>query len=76
MRLPGELPVAAIDVAGAGGTSWSRVEQLVRYGELRYPDLADWPIPAAQAIVEVRAALPDIRWSLPVASAPAWMRPR
>jgi isopentenyl-diphosphate Delta-isomerase len=56
----GELPVAAIDVAGAGGTSWSRVEQLVRYGELRYPDLADWGIPTAQAIVEVRAALPAI----------------
>ncbi|KAA8964809.1 type 2 isopentenyl-diphosphate Delta-isomerase [Mycobacterium sp.] len=60
MRLPGELPVAAIDVAGAGGTSWSRVEQLVRYGELRYPDLADWGIPTAQALLEVRAALPDI----------------
>jgi isopentenyl-diphosphate Delta-isomerase len=56
----GDLPVAAIDVAGAGGTSWSRVEQLVRYGELRYPDLADWGIPTAQAIVEVREALPTI----------------
>ncbi|MBV8860981.1 MAG: type 2 isopentenyl-diphosphate Delta-isomerase [Mycobacterium sp.] len=53
----GELPVATIDVAGAGGTSWSRVEQLVRYGELRYPDLADWGIPTAQAIVEVREVL-------------------
>ncbi|OBF60428.1 type 2 isopentenyl-diphosphate Delta-isomerase [Mycobacterium sp. 852002-50816_SCH5313054-b] len=60
LRLSGEPPVAAIDVAGAGGTSWSRVEQLVRYGELRYPDLADWGIPTAQAITEVRAALPDI----------------
>jgi isopentenyl-diphosphate Delta-isomerase len=60
LRLSGEPPVAAIDVAGAGGTSWSRVEQLVRYGELRYPDLADWGIPTAQAIREVRAALPDI----------------
>ncbi|WP_375485584.1 type 2 isopentenyl-diphosphate Delta-isomerase [uncultured Mycobacterium sp.] len=58
--LSGELPVAAIDVAGAGGTSWSRVEQFVRYGELRYPDLADWGIPTAQAIVEVRQALPAI----------------
>jgi isopentenyl-diphosphate Delta-isomerase len=56
----GEPPVAAIDVAGAGGTSWSRVEQLVRYGELRYPDLADWGIPTARAIVEVREALPAI----------------
>jgi isopentenyl-diphosphate delta-isomerase len=60
LRLSGKPPVAAIDVAGAGGTSWSRVEQLVRYGELRYPDLADWGIPTAQAILEVRAALPDI----------------
>ena len=60
LRLTGESPVAAIDVAGAGGTSWSRVEQLVRYGEVRYPDLADWGIPTAQAISEVRAALPGI----------------
>jgi len=56
----GELPVAAIDVAGAGGTSWSRVEQLVRYGEIRFPDLADWGIPTARAIVEVREALPVV----------------
>jgi isopentenyl-diphosphate delta-isomerase len=56
----GEPPVAAVDVAGAGGTSWSRVEQLVRYGELRYPHLADWGIPTAQAIVEVREVLPTI----------------
>ena len=56
----GELPVAAIDVAGAGGTSWSRVEQLVRYGEIRYPDLADWGIPTSRAIVEVREALPAV----------------
>lgn len=55
-----EAPVAAIDVAGAGGTSWARVEQYVRYGELRHPDLADWGIPTARAIVEVRAALPRI----------------
>ena len=52
--------MAAIDVAGAGGTSWSRVEQYVRYGELRYPELADWGVPTAQAIVEVRRALPDV----------------
>ncbi|QLL09030.1 type 2 isopentenyl-diphosphate Delta-isomerase [Mycobacterium vicinigordonae] len=60
LRRTGEAPVAAIDVAGAGGTSWSRVEQLVRYGELRYPDLAEWGIPTTQALLEVRAALPTI----------------
>ncbi|OBG79026.1 type 2 isopentenyl-diphosphate Delta-isomerase [Mycobacterium sp. E3305] len=56
----GNSPIAGIDVAGAGGTSWSRVEQFVRYGELRYPHLADWGIPTARAIVEVREVLPDI----------------
>ena len=60
LRVPGEPPVAALDVAGAGGTSWSRVEQYVRYGELRHPELADWGVPTAQAIIEVRQALPDI----------------
>ncbi|ORV97872.1 type 2 isopentenyl-diphosphate Delta-isomerase [Mycobacterium kyorinense] len=59
-RLCTEPPIAAIDVAGAGGTSWSAVEQLVRYGELRYPDLADWGIPTAQAIAEVRDVWPTM----------------
>lgn len=72
----GEPPVAAIDVAGAGGTSWSRVEQLVRYGELRYPDLAEWGIPTAQALLEVRAALPAIPLVASGASGPAWTRRR
>ncbi|MBU3751988.1 MAG: type 2 isopentenyl-diphosphate Delta-isomerase, partial [Mycobacterium sp.] len=39
------MPIAAVDVAGAGGTSWARVEQVVRYGEVRYPAVADWGIP-------------------------------
>lgn len=55
--------VSAIDVAGAGGTSWSAVE-----GRLaRDPQLAelaemyrDWGIPTATALREVRAALPDL----------------
>jgi isopentenyl-diphosphate Delta-isomerase len=50
--------IAAVDVAGAGGTSWARVEQLVRYGDVRYPALAEWGIPTAQALLEVRATLP------------------
>ncbi|CAN5486135.1 type 2 isopentenyl-diphosphate Delta-isomerase [soil metagenome] len=52
--------IAAVDVAGAGGTSWARVEQLVRYGEVRYLALAEWGIPTAQALLEVKAALPGM----------------
>jgi isopentenyl-diphosphate delta-isomerase len=58
-RLRG-LPIAAIDVAGAGGTSWARVEQVVRYGEVRYPEIADWGIPTAQALAEVARTLPGM----------------
>ncbi|KUI28174.1 type 2 isopentenyl-diphosphate Delta-isomerase [Mycobacterium sp. IS-1496] len=52
--------LAAVDVAGAGGTSWARVEQLVRYGEIRSPALAEWGIPTAQALLEVRHTLPEV----------------
>lgn len=50
---------AALDVAGAGGTSWARVEALVRYGEVRHLELAEWGIPTADALTDVRAALPE-----------------
>jgi isopentenyl-diphosphate delta-isomerase len=53
--------VAAIDVAGAGGTSWSQVE-MYRAPTERLRRLctavADWGIPTAEALIEVRAALP------------------
>ena len=55
-----DCPIAAVDVAGAGGTSWARVEQFVRYGEIRYPALAEWGIPTAEAVLEVRRTLPDM----------------
>jgi isopentenyl-diphosphate delta-isomerase len=54
------LSIAAVDVAGAGGTSWARVEQVVRYGEVRYPAIADWGVPTAQALREVRDVLPGM----------------
>lgn len=58
-RLRG-LPIAAVDVAGAGGTSWARVEQVVRYGEVRNPAIADWGVPTARALMEVRRTLPGM----------------
>ena len=55
--------VAAVDVAGAGGTSWSQVE-LYRAPTERLRRLAqafaDWGIPTAEAVVDCRRALPDL----------------
>lgn len=51
---------AALDVAGAGGTSWAKVEAYARYGELRHAALTEWGIPTADALAEVRRALPEM----------------
>jgi isopentenyl-diphosphate delta-isomerase len=54
--------VAAVDVAGAGGTSWSEVERY-RIGEPWRARVAaafaGWGIPTAQCLVEARAVAPD-----------------
>lgn len=55
-----EVGFAALDVAGAGGTSWAKVEEYVLYGEVRHPQLAEWGIPTATALQEVHATLPQM----------------
>lgn len=55
-----DVGFAALDVAGAGGTSWAKVEEYVNYGEVRHPQLAEWGIPTAQALREVREVLPQV----------------
>jgi isopentenyl-diphosphate delta-isomerase len=58
-----EAGVWAIDVAGAGGTSWSEVERFRHAsasGARVAGAFAGWGIPTTEAIRQVRAALPDI----------------
>jgi isopentenyl-diphosphate delta-isomerase len=58
-----EAGVWGIDVAGAGGTSWSEVErfrQASERGARVAGAFAGWGLPTSEAIREVRAALPDV----------------
>jgi isopentenyl-diphosphate delta-isomerase len=62
-RLLAQAGVAAIDVAGAGGTSWSQVE-MHRSQNASQARLAaafiNWGIPTADSIQEVRQAAPEL----------------
>ena len=54
--------VAAIDVAGAGGTSWSEVEKYRSKNEIYYrvaSKFRDWGNTTAEAVREIHAELPE-----------------
>jgi isopentenyl-diphosphate delta-isomerase len=55
--------VAAIDIAGKGGTAWSAVEaqRATQQGKPYSRTFTDWGIPTEEALVGVRAALPQIQ---------------
>ncbi|MFZ5501549.1 MAG: alpha-hydroxy-acid oxidizing protein, partial [Candidatus Micrarchaeota archaeon] len=52
-----EAGAACIDVAGAGGTSWSQVEYLRSQG---VPGFENWGIPTLDCIIQCRGVLPII----------------
>jgi isopentenyl-diphosphate delta-isomerase len=55
--------VAAIDVAGAGGTSWTQVEMHRAQTESQARLAAafiDWGIPTAESILQIKAAAPEM----------------
>jgi isopentenyl-diphosphate delta-isomerase len=55
--------VAAIDVAGAGGTSWAKVESERAENALQRRlgrTFADWGLPTAECITSIRAIAPDV----------------
>jgi len=60
-RLHG-VGVAAIDIAGKGGTAWSAVEaqRATQQGKPYSRTFTDWGIPTEEALVGVRAALPQV----------------
>jgi isopentenyl-diphosphate delta-isomerase len=62
-RLLAEAGVAAIDVAGSGGTSWSQVELFRAPDDLHRRVAAafrDWGIPTVDSIQMVKRAAPDM----------------
>lgn len=55
--------VAAIDVAGAGGTSWSQVEMHRAVSDRKAhiaSQFVDWGIPTAESLVQIHRILPDL----------------
>jgi isopentenyl-diphosphate delta-isomerase len=57
------IGVQIIDVAGAGGTSWSEVErfrQNSQTGTQIASAFADWGLPTSEALRQIRAVLPNL----------------
>ena len=57
------LPLAGVETAGAGGTSWSKIESLRTNDETQRTTgevFARWGIPTAESVVNCRKELPKL----------------
>lgn len=57
-----DVGIAFIDVAGAGGTSWSQVEKFrskEKIKKIAAESFVDWGIPTVECVVSVREQLPN-----------------
>lgn len=71
--------VAAIDVAGAGGTSWAKVESeraLTQKQRRLGLTFADWGVPTAECITQIRAIAPEIPLIASGGCVMVWMLPK
>jgi len=54
--------VSYVDVAGLGGTNWTRIETQRRDDDKAvFTPFLDWGIPTLDAIVEIRSEIPDLK---------------
>jgi isopentenyl-diphosphate delta-isomerase len=59
-----ELPLAAVETAGVGGTLWSKVESLRASEKIRRQAgelFARWGVPTAESIITCKKILPDLK---------------
>ena len=56
-----DVGIHAVDVAGLGGTNWTRVEAARREDAALFDPFLDWGVPTVEALVSVRAACPQGR---------------
>ena len=56
-----DVGVHAVDIAGLGGTNWTRIEVARRDDAALFDPFLDWGLPTVDALRAVRAACPDGR---------------
>ena len=56
-----EIGVHAVDIAGLGGTNWTRIEAARRDDVELFEPFLDWGLPTVDALRDVRSACPDGR---------------